>query len=203
MIQIIVCNFKKALKFNYPGVFKLILSVIVVLIVWTETIQAQGCSVVLKINDPAPVCSPSTIDLTSNAITDGSTEGLRFSYFMNMDLTVPVPSPTKAIAGTYYIKGVLTGACVGFVAASVKAIVIDKPKVIIPNPVVQSGNKIVDLTLPQLTAGSDVGLTFSYWYDAEAKQPLPSPLSTGKGIYYIKGTAVSGCSDTKLITVND
>lgn len=203
MKHYIVRKCDKTLKFSYTGVVLLKLSVIVLLIIWTETVQAQGCSVVLKISDPAPVCSPSTVDLTAVAITIGSTDGLRFSYFMNTDLTIPVPSPTQASAGTYYIKGVLTGACVGFVAASIKATVIEKPIVIIPNPVIQSVNRIVDLTLPQITAGSDGGLVFSYWYDAEAKQSLPSPQSAGKGVYYIKGTAVNGCFDTKSITIND
>lgn len=203
MKHYIVRKCDKTLKFSYAGVVLLKLSVIVLLIIWTETVQAQGCSIVLKISDPAPVCSPSAVDLTAVAITTGSTDGLKFSYFMNTDLTIPVPTPTRVTSGTYYIKGVLTGVCNGFAAASIIVSVLDKPNVTIPNPVIQSVNGIVDLTLPQVTAGSDGGLVFSYWYDAASKQSLPSPQSTGKGIYYIKGTAVNGCSDTKSITIND
>lgn len=177
------------------------LFIIIILVILTKNVRAQGCSIILKIHDPSPICSPLTIDLTNAAITTGSTSDLIFSYYLNPELTIPAPSPTKANSGIYYIKGVLTDNCAGFVAASVKVTVNEIPKLIIPNPVVTSINGNVDLTLPQVTSGSEEGLVFSYWYDSEAKNPLPSPKLTGKGEYFIKGTSADGCFDNQPITV--
>jgi len=195
--------FLKMVKTNYLGKAFLKLSVIIILSILSESIHAQGCSITLKIKDPVPVCSPSTVDLTSAAVTTGSTNGLVFSYYIDPALTTVVPSPDKVNAGTYYIKGVLTGSCKGFAVASVNAFVLAKPNVVIPNPVIKRLGGTIDLTLPQVTAGSDAGLTFSYWYDAALTSPFLSPQSAGNGNYFIKGISNNGCSDSQPITVND
>jgi len=199
----IIRNFFKMVMANNLRLAFLKLSVIVILSILSEGIQAQGCSIILKIKDPVPVCSPSTVDLTSAAVTAGSTNGLVFSYYIDPTLTTVVPSPDKVNAGTYYIKGVLTGSCKGFAVASVNAIVLAKPNVVIPNPVIKRMGGNVDLTLPQITTGSDAGLTFSYWYDVALTIPFLSPQTAGNGNYFIKGISNNGCSDSQSITVND
>ena len=63
----------------------------------------------------------------------------------------------------------------------------------------------IDLTAPDVTAGSDDGLNFTYWIDANATDAIvnPNAVATG-GTYYIKATSASGCSIIKpvLVTVN-
>jgi len=199
----VASNLIGVLKIRLLKFFLPILFVFSIIFILSESVQGQGCSVVLKISDPAPVCSPLTVDLTADAITDGSTNGLTYTYYSNPELTILVPSPTKVKAGIYYIKGVLAGSCNGFVVASVEVKVNDKPKVIVPNPVIKSVNGSVDLTSALITSGSDNGLIFSYWYDAASTKSLSSPQSTVNGEYYIKGTSGNGCFDIQLITVND
>lgn len=196
-------NFFKIFKLNYLGLTFLKLSVIVILVALTEIIQAQGSKFILKVSDPDPVCSPATIDLTSDVITAGSTPGISFVYYTDSDLTIPVSNPKKVTAGVYYFKGKITNPCTAIMSFSVKVTVLAKPKLIIPNPVVQSTYGIVDLTLQQITSGSDEGLSFTYWYDAEAKQQLPSPGSTREGQYFIKGTSRDGCFDIQPITIKN
>jgi hypothetical protein len=191
------------LKINFLKSIIIKSLIIIILSILTESVQAQGCSINLKIKDPAPVCSPSTVDLTSDLITSGSTSGLKFSYYLNPELTIPVPFPAKVGNGTYYIKGVLSGICNGSVVSSINATVNESPRVVIPNPVIKRVSATVDLTLPQITTGSDAGLTFSYWSDATLTNPILTPKTAGLGTYFIKGTSASGCSSFQSITVSD
>ena len=57
------------------------------------------------ITNPAPVCSPSTVDLTAAAITTGSSLNLTFTYWTDAEGKIPFVSPRSSPAGTYYIKG--------------------------------------------------------------------------------------------------
>ena len=79
----------------------------------TTTAQVTIVSApVLVVTDPAPVCAPSTIDLTVAAITTGSTPGLSYSYYTNAAGTTPLGNPSAVgSSGTYYIQGTTPGGC--------------------------------------------------------------------------------------------
>jgi hypothetical protein len=201
--QNFICNPIRILEINSIKFIFLRFCVFMLMLILSEFVQAQGCLAVLKIKDPSPVCYPLTVDLTSPAVTPGSTDGLKFSYYIDPELTVSISNPSNVGAGTYYIKGVLTGSRTAWVACSVKVTVFENPKVVVTSLILKMANETVDLTSPTITMGSDNGLSFSYWIDPEATRPLASPESAGKGVYYIKGTSVGGCYDIQSITVND
>jgi gliding motility-associated-like protein len=82
--------------------------------------NAQGCTSVssasfeinslagtplLIINNPSPVCAPSTVDLSAQEITSGSSSGLTFTYWTDIAGTIPFVNYHTASDGTYYIKG--------------------------------------------------------------------------------------------------
>jgi gliding motility-associated-like protein len=66
----------------------------------------------LVITDPAGVCSPATVNLTSANITAGSDAGLIFTYWTNPTATISLSNPTAvSTSGTYYIKATNSAGC--------------------------------------------------------------------------------------------
>lgn len=195
------CNSINPLKSDCSALIFLKISPVILMFLSAEVALSQDRTLILKINDPAPVCAPATVDLTSKGITLGSSEGLIFSYFNDPELTKNLTDPTKVGEGKFFIKGTSTVSGNAFVAASVRIKVIAKPKLVIANQVIQGSTGKVDLTLPLITSGSDEGLTFSYWLDFMATKPLSDPKNAGKGQYFIKATSLNECFDIQLINV--
>jgi gliding motility-associated-like protein len=60
---------------------------------------------VVIVNDPSPVCFPSTANLTAPSVTEGSDPGLVFTYWSDESATDALEDPSSVTAGTYYVKG--------------------------------------------------------------------------------------------------
>jgi gliding motility-associated-like protein len=153
-----------------------------------------------SVNNPPPVCQPSTINLTDSTITAGSTNGLALSYWKDINTTIPLNNPTAVdSSGVYYIKSITAYGCVG--TKPITVTVYKLPKLVI-NPLAP-GCVSVDITSPLVTAGSTPGGTYSYWLDVAQTQPLVNPQAvTQTGTYYINVTNASGCSVTEPIDVS-
>ncbi len=66
----------------------------------------------LVIQNPLPVTSPQTVDITSSTVTDSSSSGLTFKYFIDDGLTTPLNNPNAiANSGTYYIEAINANGC--------------------------------------------------------------------------------------------
>lgn len=75
------------------------------------------------------------------------------------------------------------------------------PVVVINNPPAICENETSDLTLPAVTAGSDLNLTFTYWTDAAATVTYATPQTAPAGTYYIMGTSTAGYYTIKPVVV--
>jgi len=156
----------------------------------------------LSITNPAAVCSPGTVDLTSTAITAGSNTGLGYSYFTNAANTNILTAPSAVnTTGTYYIKGTVpaTGC---FVSQAVNVFINPQPVIVINAPTVVCAPAAIDLTASSVTSGSEAGLTFTRFTNAAATIPLTNDNAVAvSGTYYIKGSLASGCSAVLPVTV--
>jgi gliding motility-associated-like protein len=68
-----------------------------------------------------------------------------------------------------------------------------------PSPVCSPGT--ADITSTSITDGSTPGLTLTYWTDLQATIQYNTPATATAGIYYIKGTTVSGYFNIKPVVV--
>ncbi|PWA03989.1 T9SS type B sorting domain-containing protein [Flavobacterium psychrotolerans] len=156
-------------------------------------------SPVLTITNPASVCFPATVDITSPAVTSGSTGGGTLTYWTNAAATNTLTTPTAiATSGTYYIKSTV-GTC-----TDIKPVVVTvntSPVLTITNQSIGCGVTTVDITVPGVTTGSTGGGTLTYWTNATATTAQASPNAVGAGTYYIKSTSGT-CFDIKPVTVS-
>ncbi len=155
----------------------------------------------LTITNPAAVCSPNTVDLTSSSITLGSTNmmGGPITYWTDIPATNPLANPSSiSVSGTYYLK-IYNTSC-----SDTKPVIVTinpAPVLTITNPSPVTSPTTVDITSPSIIAGSTGNGTLTYWINPDASVPLTNPSAVSmSGTYYIKST-LGNCSDTNFVTV--
>ena len=113
---------------------------------------------ILIINNPPTTCEGLTVDLTLPAVTEGRSEGLVLSYWQDTLATIVLDTP-EAIdtTGIFYIKAEGDDDCVEVLPVEVT--ITNKPTLVINDPDTVCYPAHVDLTLPEITAGSDPGLS--------------------------------------------
>ncbi|MEA3427376.1 MAG: gliding motility-associated C-terminal domain-containing protein [Bacteroidota bacterium] len=163
------------------------------------TIERAGEPFQLQVKDSVMGCATPGVDLTAASVTAGSSNGLFFSYYTDNTLQQFVPVPKQAATGLYYIKGENASGCtdsrpVQVIADKVKLVITDPPAVCYPGPTDITGNLV--------TAGSDPGLYFRYWKNAEATISASSPRAiTEPGTYYVQGFNPTGCYSIEKLNV--
>ena len=105
--------------------------------------------------------------------------------------------------GTYTFTVTNSSGCISGQSASVVINpVSDVPVLFVTNPAPVCYPATVDLTVPEITAGSAQGLTFSYWTDPAATIPYITPATATAGTWYIKGTTITGLYSVMPVTVS-
>jgi gliding motility-associated-like protein len=153
------------------------------------------------IADTAKFCLPTIGDITAAWITAGNTAGLTYSYFTDPAGINSIPKPDSIITnGTYYIKAFDANGCNDI--KPIRVLINNSPDITMHDPPHVNYPQKADITDPMLIAGNISGLSFSYWLDAAATQPVfyPSAVDSA-GTYFIKATNIFGCSVTRPVNV--
>lgn len=155
----------------------------------------------LVITDPAPVCSPSTIDLSAAAIVAGSTfAGGSLSTFVDAEATIPLTTPWAVDSGVYYISTTSSDGCTDI--AQINAVVNPSPTLVITDPTPVYSPLTVDLTGADVTVGSDLsGGSLAYYDNATATSVYATPATAESGAYYVVATTSELCTDTAEVNV--
>ncbi|WP_347052370.1 gliding motility-associated C-terminal domain-containing protein [Flavobacterium olei] len=152
------------------------------------------------VTNPAPVCSPGTVNITAPEITAGSEPGLTYTYFSEETATVPVANPTAvATDDIFYIKGTNANGCSTIVPVAVTINTLPTAAIAYTDlPYCNTGTAKVELIGNQAGVfSSDPGLTIN----AQTGEIDLSVSSAGN--HTVTYTfSDSTCSNTATATIN-
>ena len=161
----------------------------------------------VEITNPGPVCTPATVNITDPAITAGSTEGLTYSYWLDIVATIPYNTPSTATDGTYYIKGTTTSGCSDIQPVIVA--VFQVPDAIAgPDQVLEyQFSAILDAEVPgdNLTGGWSVVAGAGHFADTNYAKTTVTSLAVGENIlqWAVNNGVCPPATDNLSITVHD
>jgi hypothetical protein len=112
-------------------------------------------------------------------------------------------SATALVSGTHYFASqtITAGGCESTSRLDVTVTINALPVLTITNPAAVCTPTTVDITVAAVTAGSDSGLTLSYYTDAAATLSYATPAAAPAGTYYIKAVNATTCVKIMPVTV--
>ena len=145
----------------------------------------------LTINNPTAVCSPNTIDLTTTAVTTGSTASLVYGYFADAAATAVLGTASAiTTSGTYYIKGTDGNSC-----SSISPVV----ATINPLPTVTFVATKSKICLGESLSLAGAGASTYSWTGGITNGTLFAPTITTT--YTLTGTDINGCVNIASVTI--
>jgi gliding motility-associated-like protein len=147
---------------------------------------------------PITACANSTVDLTSPAITSGSSNPLTYNYFTDASQINYLPTPKfVSSSGTFYIRAANASGCMVMKPVSVEILPYPDVDVIQPDPVTRPGT----IDISKQVSGDFTGVTLSYWKDEKTTIPLKPTTVGSNGTFYVKAVNAAGCSVLNAVTV--
>jgi trimeric autotransporter adhesin len=166
-------------------------------------INASSAIPTLIINDPPAVCFPLQVDLTAPSVTSGSTPGLTYSYWSDINASVRYTTPAAADGGTYFIKGTTASGC-----SAIKPVIATVNTLPIANAGAGSNECGLNFTFNAVATNglgtwSKVSGPGSVTYSPNANAANALVTVTDYGSYTFRWTIVDGaCSNSAIVQVN-
>ena len=154
---------------------------------------------VLIINQPEPVCSPSTVDITAGAITSGSSTGLTLTYWTDFSASVSLANANAVnTTGIYYIKGTSASGCssVRDVNVTINAL---------PSATISGSTSVCqDAEEPVITfTGSNATAPYTFTYNINGGSDETISTVSGNSVTVPVPTSVAGTFTYSLSSVHD
>lgn len=180
---------------------------------YDSTIVTVNCACTqptLTVTNPAPVCTPMTVNITAGNVITANT-GIRTNYWKNSSLTQPLdattgPATALKLNGTYYIKSMLADSTC-FTVKSVEVVINPLPAVKDTSLVLcdlGSGKAMFNLTAINGTVNGKTNNTVSWFSNPGGTNAIPTPNAylSGSGKVYVRVTnSATGCSDTTSVSL--
>jgi gliding motility-associated-like protein len=150
----------------------------------------------LNVLDTVRGCPGTGGDLTAQAITAGSSTGIKLSYFTDSLATSYLYNPNSVTtSGVYYIQGINAEGCMNVLPVHV---ITDPPAINVTDPKAVTFPATVDLSTTFVHLKD---LTYSYYSNAGASSQVDNYTAVSySGTYYIKAVNKVGC--VAMVSVN-
>lgn len=171
--------------------------------------DAAGCTYELSfaikqlassLNATASATDVTCTQSTASATVTASGGVAPYSYSLNSGAFTSSATFSNLAAGTHKVNVKDALGCLFEVSFTVKQVG-SVPALSITHPAKICNGATANLTAASVTAGSEAGLTYTYWRDSSATTVLNNPAAAGPGTYYIRGANPSGCFAIKPVTV--
>ncbi len=159
--------------------------------------------------DPAPVCAPNSIDLSTISITNASMGGGPVSYYASEANAIAgspaLPSTLVSTSGTYWIRMDSGPNCFDHTSVEVT---IQDPQIFVNPPPTTCAPNTVDLRSLLINEMNSVGPPSSLTYYADSMDginrinQIPSPVVSTGGVYWVRYETSAGCFDVGPVTIN-
>jgi gliding motility-associated-like protein len=179
----------------------------------TECVSGLSANVIIS-SQPTIPSAPLVVSITqpTNVLPTGSVDLIGLPEIGSWIITrFPDGLTLSGIGINKTISGLTPGIYAftvtnssGCISASSTKIEINTPPetllFIVKDPAPVCFPSIVDITAPEITAGSSSNMTYTYWVDQDATIPYRTPVDATAGTYYIRATT-TGFSSIKPVVV--
>ncbi|MFC0776405.1 T9SS type B sorting domain-containing protein, partial [Terrimonas alba] len=162
----------------------------------TATISQE--SNILTVNKTVNSATCTAKNGAVNLLVNGGNSPYTYNWKGPQGFAAATKDISNLASGTYEVNVTDANGCTATTTATVGQAE-QAPKVVTSDITLCSPANLTD---PSVTAGSDAGLTFTYWLDEAATNAIPDPKAVYAGTYYIKSVNQFGCATIEPVTVS-
>lgn len=164
------------------------------------TIRRVNADLDFAVNSPLRGCYYwYGVNLTTLGVSGTSAPDVSLNYFSDSNATRFMPSADQCReSGRYFVEASNDSGC--RLVKPIDVVVYQRPALKTPDSVYGCTPNPIDLTLPQITAGSDTGIVLSYPVSMQSTDTLKKPAAIADaGLYFIRATNAGGCETINFV----